>query len=621
MRRFVPLAGVTGLAVVVALGACTSLPTPTTPLAPHGVRSAAPVARSAPAATVPSAPEVASGFRAGVGLAKAHRHIAAAANPLAAQAGLDMLRAGGSAVDAAIAMQMVLTLVEPQSSGIGGGAFLLHWDGHDVEAWDGRETAPAGVTERLFLDAGDKPMDFYDAVVGGRSVGAPGVLRMLERVHRAHGVLPWAKLFEPAIRLAEQGFPVSPRLHTLLSNERYLRNDPTATAYFYDRTGKPRAVGSLLRNPALAASFKLIAAKGADGFYTGPIARDIALAVRNHANAGKLTEKDLAAYQPRQRDALCSDYKRWRICGMPPPSSGGVAIAQIFGMLNLKNVSVVPPIARADLPTQLEPQADAVHLLSEIERLVFADRAAYVADPDFVAVNVDGLVQPAYMARRAALISDQSMGKATAGEPGGMRVSWTADPSPHKLATSHLSVVDSAGRAVSMTTSIEDQFGARLLVRGFLLNNQLTDFSFVPGTDDAPVANRVEPGKRPRSSMAPTLVFDRTSGELMAVLGSPGGSQIIGYVAKTLVGTLDWDMDVQQAIALPNFGSRNGPTEVEKGRVSPALIDGLKARGHEVREIEMTSGLQGLVRVREADGSSVWSGGADPRREGVALGD
>ena len=613
MRRFAALGG----GLLLALGACAPLSPPAPPPAPHA-NAAATTPRPL---ALPAAPEPATGFRAGLGLASAQRHMAAAANPLAAQAGLDMLRAGGSAVDAAIAMQMVLTLVEPQSSGIGGGAFLLHWDGHAVEAWDGRETAPSGVTERLFLDPNGKPMDFYDAVVGGRSVGAPGVLRMLERVHRRHGVLPWAKLFEPAIRLAEQGFAVSPRLHALLSSERYLRNDAAAATYFYDRSGQPRPVGSLLRNPALAATFKLLASKGAEAFYSGPIARDIALAVRTHANAGKLTEKDLAAYQPRERDPLCTDYKRWRICGMPPPSSGGLAIAQIFGILNLRNIAVVPPVVRDDQPAQLQPQADAVHLLSEVERLAFADRAMYVADPDFVAVNVDGLIHPAYLERRAALISDRSMGKANAGDPGALRVSLAPDPSPHKLATSHLSVVDDAGRAVSMTTSIEDQFGARVMVRGFLLNNQLTDFSFVPGNADTPVANRVEPGKRPRSSMAPTLVFERQSGDLVAVLGSPGGSQIIGYVTKTLVGILDWDLDIQQAIALPNVGSRNGPTEVEKGRVSASLIDGLKARGHDVRDIDMTSGLQGIVRVRAADGTARWSGGADPRREGVALGD
>ena len=543
--------------------------------------------------------------------------MAASANPLATQAGLETLRAGGSAVDAAITIQLVLALVEPQSSGVGGGAFLMHWDGKQVIAFDGRETAPMAADERLFLSADGKPMAFYDAVVGGRSVGTPGAVRLLESAHRQYGKLPWASLFEPAIRLSENGFPMSPRLNQLLGSEKYLKNDPAAAATFYTADGSPKAVGTVVRNPKLAATLRAVAAGGADAFYTGAIAADIVATVRSQKNAGYLALSDLAAYRVRPREPICTDYKRWRVCGMPPPSSGGIAVAQMLGIFTARNIAVFPP---DDAPA-LEPRAEAVHLFSEAGRLAFADRALYVADSDFVTVNVAGLLDPAYLRQRAQLIGPRSMGTAQPGVPPGASVAWGPDPSPLKAATSHISVVDGQGNAVSMTTTIEDVFGARLMVRGFLLNNQLTDFSFVPQVDGRPVANRVQPGKRPRSSMAPTLVFDRDTGALVATLGSPGGSQIIGYVAKTLVGVLDWNLDIQLAIALPNFGSRNGPTEVEKGRISAAVIDDLKARGHDVRETDMASGLQGIVRVRLPDGRLGWAGGADPRREGVALGD
>ncbi|MCU0765598.1 MAG: gamma-glutamyltransferase, partial [Burkholderiaceae bacterium] len=325
----------------------------------------------------------------------------------------------------------------------------------------------------------------------------------------------------------------------------------------------------------------------------------------------------LASYQARERVPVCTDYKRWRVCGMPPPSSGGVAVAQMLGILGVRSIALVPPVA---VDGKLQPQADAVHLFSEAGRLAFADRNVYLADPDFIAVDWLALTHPRYLADRAALIGERSMGRAPPGVPAGYTVSWAADET-QRIATSHVSAVDGFGNAVSMTTSIEDAFGARLMVRGFLLNNQLTDFSFAPSEAGRPIANRVQPGKRPRSSMAPTLVFDRAGGALVATVGSPGGSQIIGYVARTLVGVLDWDLDIQQAISLPNFGSRNGPTEVEQGRIAPAVIEALHSRGHEVREIPMTSGLQGIVRIRLDDGRAAWAGGADPRREGVALGD
>jgi gamma-glutamyltranspeptidase/glutathione hydrolase len=575
------------------------------------------LAGCASAPELPAQPEPPTGFRAGLTTATATKHMAAAANPLATEAGRQILRQGGSAVDAAIAIQMVLTLVEPQSSGIGGGAFIMHWDGKRVQAFDGRETAPREADENLFMVDG-KPMAFYDAVVGGRSVGTPGALRVLEAAHKQHGKLPWAQLFEPAIALAEQGFAISPRLAALIEQDKYLARDPAARAYFYNADGTPKKAGTLLRNPELAATLRAIAQQGPDIFYRGAIGVDVVAKVRAQANVGRLGTSDLAEYEAKERTAICTDYKRWRICGMPPPSSGGIAVAQMLGIFAYRNIAVVPPVERNG---SLQPQADGAHLFSEAGRLAFADRNLYVADSDFVAVDVTGLIDPTYLAQRAKLIGDRSMGRAQPGVPPGAKVAFAPDRSPDRVATSHVSVVDGYGNALSMTTTIEDVFGARLMVRGFLLNNQLTDFSFAPSEIGKPIANRVQPGKRPRSSMAPTLVFDRASGQLVAAVGSPGGSQIIGYVAKTLVGLLDWDLDVQQAISLPNFGSRNGPTELERGRIDPALAGELKARGHDVREIDMTSGLQGIVRTRLPDGKPGWAGGADPRREGVALGD
>ncbi len=566
----------------------------------------------------PSQPEASSAFRPGLATVTAERHMAASANPLATEAGREILRSGGSAVDAAIAIQLVLGLVEPQSSGLGGGAFMMHWDGKRVSAYDGRETAPMAADEKLFLLPDGKAMPFIEAVVGGRSVGTPGAVRLLEEAHRQHGKLPWARLFDPALRLADDGFPMSPRLNMQLASEKYLKSDTAAAAHFYTPDGSAKPVGALVRNPSYAATLRAIQAGGADAFYRGAIAGDIVKAVRSHRNAGVLSEADFAAYRVRTREPLCTDYKRWRICGMPPPSSGGVAVAQMLGLFAARNIAVVPPVTSSG---GLEPQVDAVHLFSEAGRLAFADRGQYLADSDFVPVNVAGLVDPAYLRQRASLIGERSMGTAVPGIPPGTKSAFAPDTSPPKASTSHISVVDGYGNALSMTTTIEDVFGSRVMVRGFLLNNQLTDFSFMPRSDGLPVANRVQPGKRPRSSMAPTLVFERSSGELVAAVGSPGGSQIIGYVTKTLIGLMDWNLDVQQAISLPNFGSRNGPTEVEKGRVSTALIDGLKARGHAVREIDMASGLQGIVRVRLPDGRLGWSGGADPRREGVAVGD
>ncbi|WP_457369955.1 gamma-glutamyltransferase [Pseudomonas sp. TE36184] len=585
------------------------------------------VACHSPVNEPPAAPELGSGYRTDLSPRHAAQHMAAAANPLAAEAGREMLRQGGSAIDAAIAMQAVLTLVEPQSSGIGGGAFIMLWDGNRVQAYDGRETAPAGATERLFLKPDGQPMAFTAAQIGGRSVGTPGVLRALELAHKKTGHLPWARLFEPAIRLSEHGFAISPRLHSLIAADRFIPQSPEMAAYFLNADGTPKATGTLLKNPALAAVFKRIAEEGPDALYQGPIADEIARKVQGHRNAGSLSEADLAGYAAKERAPLCTDYKRWKICGMPPPSSGGIAIAQILGTLQAlqardPRLAIAPmtPLKSAS-PAGLEPTPEAVHLIAEAGRLAFADRALYVADADFVPVPVAGLVAPDYLARRAALIGERSLGIAQPGQPAGIQVAYAPDRSPLRISTSQVVAVDDQGGAVSMTTTVESAFGSHLMVQGFVLNNQMTDFSFIPEENGQPVANRVQPGKRPRSAMAPTLVFDRHSGELLAALGSPGGSQIIEYVSKSLVAMLDWQLDPQAAISLPNFGSRNGATELETGLFSPALKQALRDKGHALSEIEMTSGIQAIVRTRDAQGKVLLSGGADPRREGEALGD
>ena len=577
--------------------------------------------------TLPVAPESASGYRTDLQARHASRHMAAAANPLAAEAGREMLRRGGSAIDAAIAMQAVLTLVEPQSSGIGGGALIMLWDGKNVRTYDGRETAPAGATERLFLQADGTPMPFTRAQIGGRSVGTPGVLRALELAHKKHGRLPWAQLFEPAIKLAEQGFAISPRLHQLIASDSSLRSSPDMVAYFLNADGSPKAIGTRLKNPALAAVLQRIANEGPDALYRGVVAQEIVRKVQGHANPGSLSLNDLKDYTAKERAPLCTDYQRWQVCGMPPPSSGGIAVAQILGTLQAleardKHYALAPlkPV-KTNAPAGIEPDPQAVHLISEAERLAYADRAQYVADTDFVPVPVKGLVDPSYLAGRAALIGERSMGTAEPGTPPGIQVAYAPDRSPLRISTSQVVAVDDEGGAVSMTTTIESAFGSHLMVQGFLLNNEMTDFSFIPEENGQKVANRVEPGKRPRSSMAPTLIFDRQSGEFLATIGSPGGSQIIEYVAKSTIGLLDWNLDAQQAINLPNFGSRNGPTELERGQFSPALIQALKAKGHEVNEIDMTSGTQAIVRARDAQGKVSLTGGADPRREGEALGD
>ncbi len=598
------------LACAASLAACSALPGRT------------------PDPATPPQPEGASAITAKPGWAHP-RHAVAAANPLAAEAGANILRAGGSAVDAAIAVQMVLTLVEPQSSGIGGGAFLLHHDGRRVQAYDGRETAPAGATEALFLNDQGQPLPFATAVHSGRAVGVPGAVAMLALAHREHGRLPWGQLFEPATALAEQGFALSPRLHTLLAGEDALRQDPVAAAYFYRADGTPHPVGHVLRNPALAQVLRELAAHGPAALHDGPVAQAIVDKVRQHASLpGSLGLGDLQRYRPKVREALCHDHdatgRALRICGFPPPSSGAIAVGQILGLLARTPQATAAPEGGA-------PSADWLHHYAEASRLAFADRAQYLADPDFAPAPGSqwrSLLDPAYLDQRARLIGATAAPQVAPGQPDGRPSAWAPMPEQPEYGTSHVSIVDSRGNALSMTTTIEAAFGSRLMVTtdparpgGFLLNNQLTDFSFSPAdAQGRPVANRVEPGKRPRSSMSPTLVFDRRSGELLASAGSPGGALIIHFTAKALHGMLQWGLAPQAAIDLPNFGTLGGPLLLEAGRFPKATVRALQRRGHEVREVPMPSGLQAIQRGVK-DGQPVWLGGADPRREGVVMGD
>ena len=540
---------------------------------------------------------------------RAQSFMVAAANPYATETGLAILREGGSAVDAAIAVQLVLNLVEPQSSGLGGGAFMLAWNAESekLDAYDGRETAPAEADGSLFLDAEGQPMEFWSAVVGGRSVGTPGVLRMMERAWQDHGRLPWEDLFQPAIELAEAGFAVSPRLNILITEDAHLGRFETARSYFYNDRGEPLPVGHVLRNARYATLLRAIASNGPDAFYTGSIAFDIVTAVRNTPdNPGLLNLDDMARYTAVRREPVCAPYRVYRVCGMPPPSSGGITVLQMLSMLE-----------RFDL-SALDPQSvEAAHLLAEAGKLAFADRDLYIADPDFVPVPIAGLLSRTYLAERSALIDPEaSKGPVDPGRPD-QQQGWNyqSGVSPEMPSTSHVSIVDADGNAVSMTTSIESGFGSRLMVHGILLNNQLTDFSFAPEAGGLPVANRVEPGKRPRSSMAPVMVFDADN-DLVLVIGSPGGSRIIGFVVQSVVAVLDWGLDPQTAVSLPHVLNRNGDTELEQETVAASLAEPLQALGHSVIVRDLNSGLHAIQITPDG-----LIGGADPRRDGVARGD
>ncbi len=549
------------------------------------------------------------------------RWFVAAASPYAAQAGAAVLRRGGSAVDAAVATQAVLGLVEPQSSGLGGGGFLIHYDpaSNTLETYNGRETAPASATPDRFLTDGGEPMNFYDAVAGGLSVGVPGAVRMLDLAHREHGRLPWDALFTDAIALSEEGFEVSSRLNNLLGRFHRVKTMPAAADYFYDESGAPWPVGHVLKNPAYAETLTAIATSGADAFYEGPIAEAIVDAVNAAPNPGGMTLDDMAAYRPEKVDPVCSGYRSYQICSMAPPSSGGVTTLQILSMLE--------PF---DLAGAGAFSVEALHLLFEASRLAYADRDEFLADNKQLAEQggltpaqvISGLLSPDYLTMRAALIDAAAAAEeVAAGDPSqyaddgaGVWEPMGKDASPEPPSTSHFVIVDGDGNVVSMTATVEFAFGSHLMAGGMILNNQLTDFSFLPERDGRPVANAVGPGKRPRSSMSPVIVFD-DEGDFYAALGSPGGPAIIGFVVKTLIALIDWEMPMQAAVDAPNVVYPRGQAVIEEDAIDDQVIAGLEAKGHSILERALASGVQ-AVRVRE-DGT--FEGAADPRREGVWL--
>jgi gamma-glutamyltranspeptidase/glutathione hydrolase len=544
----------------------------------------------------------------------AHKYMVVAANPLASKAGADMLAQGGSAADAAIAAQLVLTLVEPQSSGLGGGGFLTFYDHASgrVIVYDGRETAPAADRPDLFLGPDGQPLHFMDASVGGRSVGVPGIVRLLDAVHRDYGKLPWAKLFEPAIRLAEDGFAVTPRLHWWLDSAKdFLISSPDLKARYYKPDGSALAVGDILRSPVLARTLHAIADQGPAAFYAGSLAQEMVdavnkgIGVEGHPNPGRLTLDDLRAYRVIKRDALCGAYRRYEVCGAPPPSSGALSVLEILGMLQRFS------------PTQLAPgNARAYHLFVEASRRAFADRDAYVGDPAFVDVPAKGLIDPSYLLVRSGTIDlDAATPGVAAGDPPGKRAELVPSSPDEQAGTSHMSIIDAAGNGLSFTTTVNSPFGSHLMAGGFILNDQLTDFSFRPDVDGKPAANRVEGGKRPRSSMAPLIVFEGKR-RMRLLIGSPGGSKIIDYVALAMIAHLDWGLGIQQAVDQGHVVNTGKSTELEADTPIAAYADALRAMGDQVELTSETSGLHAIAVMKDG-----LHGGADFRREGVAVGE
>lgn len=596
----------------------------------------------------PAAPEPASGYRVGKTAVYAKNYMVSTANPLASRAGCDVLKQGGTAADAAVAVQMVLGLVEPQSSGLGGGAFMLHYDAatRKVQAYDGRETAPAAATQNYLRWVSDTDRTLPQpggARASGRSIGTPGAVRMLEMAQRDHGKLAWKDLFPSAVKLATDGFPISGRMAGAISGSASsLARDAEAAAYFLNADGSPKPLGTVIRNPAYATTLTTIANGGANAFYTGPVAQGIVDKIKVTSGGNPvvpitpgLTElSDLANYQAKRRDPVCTTYRDYWVCGMSPPSSGGIAVASALGILENFDLAAHKPTA-IDIEGG-KPTVMGVHLVSEAERLAYADRDKYVADTDFVPLpggTWNTMLNKPYLRSRADLISPtRSMGTATAGVLG-------TNPQGVSLidekGTTHFTIVDRQGNVVVMTTTVEASLGSFHMTQGFMLNNQLTDFSATP-TDStgAPVANRVEPGKRPRSSMAPTLVFKKAAdggmGDFVMGTGSPGGGTIIQYVVKTVVGALDWGLDAQQATSLIDFGASNSATtsvggehpnvNTANGGANDPLVTGLRALGHTVSTSAQSSGISTIMRVQR-NGASVLQGGADPRREGVVLGD
>ena len=547
--------------------------------------------------------------------AVARHYMAVAAHPLAAKAGADMLAAGGSAADAAIAAQLVLTLVEPQSSGIGGGGFLTYFDRKTgkVTVYDGRETAPAADGPNLFIGPDGQPLGFRDAAIGGKPVGVPGIMRLLEILHKDHGKLPWAKLFEPAIKLSADGFPTTERMHWWLDTAKdFLSSSPSLRARFYNADGTPPAVGQPYKNPELAATFRLLADKGADAFYTGPLAQQIVdavhqgMAIADRPSPGALSLDDLKNYKVVKRDAVCGAYEKYEICGAGPPSSGTIAVLETLGMLRKFDLKKLGPN---------NPQS--LHIVAEASRRAFADRDAYVGDPAFVEVPVKGLLDPAYVASRADTIDPAKVAsmKIDAGTPPGRHAGLGVSDNRETAGTSHLSVVDTVGNGVSFTTTVNAPFGAHLMAGGFVLNDQLTDFNLRPSPDGKPVPNSVAPGKRPRSSMAPLIVFDDKH-RMRLLIGSPGGSKIIDYVVWATLAHLDWGVPIQKAVDMGHIVNTGSRTELEADTPAAGFADALKAMGHQVEVMSQTSGLHAIAIMPDG-----LHGGADWRREGVALGD
>lgn len=596
----------------------------------------------------PAAPEAASGYRTGMQPVHARSYMVVTNTPLASKAGCDVLKAGGSAADAAVAVQMVLGLVEPQSSGLGGGAFLLYYDAKakTVVSYDGRETAPAAATEnylRWIDDATNQTAPRPNARASGRSIGTPGTVRMLEMVHNEHGKLPWKDLFQPGIKLASEGFRIPGRMADAIAGSRTnLLRDAEAAATYFNPDGSPKALGSVLTIPAYAATLNAIANGGANAFYTGPIAQGIVAKIGITASAdgataitpGKTTLADLANYQAKKRRAVCTTYRAYWICGMGPPSSGGITVAQAMGILENFDLGQHRPTAMDGEGGK--PTVMGVHLVSEAGRLAYADRDKYIADTDFVSLpggTWNTMLNKPYLASRASLINmTRSMGTAQPGNLGPVPLGVVPTP---ENGTTHVSIVDREGNVVSLTTTVEGGFGSFHMTQGFILNNELTDFAATP-TDGTgtPVANRVQAGKRPRSSMAPTLVFRKDAagnmGEFLMATGSPGGATIIQYVVKTLVGVLDWNMNAQQATSMVDFGAANSATtnvggehpnidETNSGANDP-LVTGLRALGHTVSVNAQSSGLGTIVRT-PVRGFNALQGGVDPRREGLVLGD
>ena len=608
----------------------------------------------------PAIPEKSSGYKLGNKVVSSATYMAVTANPRATQAGCEVLNAGGTAADAAVAIQTVLGLVEPQSSGLGGGAFTLYYKAStkQVLSYDGRETAPAAATENYLRHISDtnqtNPLpalssSFASTKASGRSIGTPGAVKMLELIHQDHGQKPWDTLFDPAIQLASNGFGISGRMADAIAGAKNdLLRDPDAAAYFLNADSSPKALGTIIKNPDYAQTLSAIAKGGANAFYTGPIAQSIVNKIKVTSSGGAnpvaitpgLTElSDLANYKAIKREPVCTTYRNYWVCGMGPPSSGGIAVAQSLGILENFDLS-----ASQYLPTLVnseggKPSVAAVHVISESQRLAYADRNKYVADTDFVPLpgnGVSSMVAKDYLKTRAALISTtKSMGTAQAGVfPTAQALGSSA---AEGKGTTHMSIVDKYGNALVMTTTIESGMGSYHFTRGFLLNNQLTDFSFDPSDASGLIANRIGPLKRPRSSMAPTLVFakaaDGSRGDFVMATGSPGGATIIQFVVKTVVSALDWKLDAQQATSMVNFGAANSATtgvggehpsiDVTNSGLNDPLLVGLRSLGHTVSYSAQSSGVSTIIRAPAAWNAglpALW-GGADPRREGIALGD